>query len=72
MSGVNYQQTMIRGVSLLPIKRTGISKAKMQKKNDTEFSRELSDKTQRSYEKLSGADNKISERPGNYGIYPGE
>ena len=63
---------MKKGVSLLPIKRTGISKTKMQKKDDTEFSRELSDKTQRSFEKLSGADNKTSERPGYYGIYPGE
>lgn len=57
----------------MPIKRTGITKAKMQKKDDTEFSRELSDKTQRSFEKSSGVDNKTSEfRPGFYGIYPGE
>jgi len=58
----------------LPLKRAGITKSssKMQKKNDTEFSRELSEKNQKNLEKSTRETNKSLENPGYYGIYPGE
>jgi len=58
----------------MTVKKTGVTKlsARMQQKNDTEFSRELSNKTKSDFEKLSGVDTKASEKPGFYGIYPGE
>lgn len=56
----------------MTIKRAGITKIqpKTETKNDTEFSRELADKTQRtSKSEVKGIS---AEQSYDYGIYPGE
>lgn len=58
----------------MPIKKAGLNKleGRVNRKSDSEFSKELSQDTTKKFSELAGKKTNISERPGNYEVYPGE
>ena len=58
----------------MPMERAGLKRVqgKITKRNETEFSRELSENDEKSMAEKAGVQRKTTERPTDYEIYPGE
>lgn len=56
------------------IKKVGMNKVttKVNRKNDTEFGEELTGSREKLSPPMEGKKSKLTERPANYEIYPGE
>lgn len=58
----------------MPIKRSGLNKleGRVAKKTDAEYGNELSQDTEKKFSQLTSKKTNLTERPGNYEVYPGE